>query len=120
MQDTKEKIEKLLIDSPFDLHYINNINYKPHPYMITPSHLANSAGMYLDVEGAEKKGSTCGMKGCTLPYDQHTSDKVAALILNRNTTNDEANKVLKNVVDNIEENEIDGFIFIESKFKIEE
>ena len=33
--------------------------FVPHPYMITPKHLEYSEGMYLDIEGAEKKGAVC-------------------------------------------------------------
>ena len=31
----------------------------PHPYCITPKHLEYSDSMYLDIEGAEKKGAVC-------------------------------------------------------------
>ena len=39
--------------------YVKDTIPEKHPYCITPKHLEYSEGMYLDVEGAEKKGAVC-------------------------------------------------------------
>lgn len=79
----------------FKLDSIDNVNHNPHPYCITPKHLSSDR-MYLDndaIKEAEKKGAHCGMYTspdgkqyvnndrlgwipCSIPYDEHTSDKV--------------------------------------------
>lgn len=77
-------------------------NFKPHPYMITPRHVAwasDNHGGILDgyaIEQAELHGAHCGVgrhgdggvgratgcyTPCVLPYHQHTSDKVLVVVL---------------------------------------
>lgn len=70
----------------------------PHPYMITPKHLEYSEGMYLDVEGAEKKGAVCGI--CRrrhkkfgepiLSYSEHKQERTLFIEVPKN---DNLNKV---------------------------
>ena len=62
----------------FEYGCSSNSNFKPkdtigvpHPYCVTPKHLEYSEGMYLDIEGAEKRGAKCGMKDCNLTYEEH-------------------------------------------------
>lgn len=46
----------------------------PHPYCITPKHLEYNDSMYLDgrtIRRAEEKGAKCGIKNCTLSYEEH-------------------------------------------------
>jgi hypothetical protein len=49
----------------------------PHPYCITPRHVAeasdNFGGMLNEaaIESAEKHGAHCGTQGCRLAYGQH-------------------------------------------------
>ena len=57
-------------DAVFTLEKVEKISL-PHPYVITPKHITESTGMYLDVEGAEQRGARCGWGGCTLKYKEH-------------------------------------------------
>ena len=49
----------------------------PHPYCITPKHVAVAADHHsgiLDdgaVEDAERRGAKCGVRGCNLGYREH-------------------------------------------------
>ena len=116
----KEQIEKLLDKTNVKLYDITNINYNPHPYTITPNHIniAQNFGGMLGESVLNHPESKCGVKGCTLNYNEHTSDKVVALQLSGNVSNNEMNRILKLIVSEIGEGKFDGFVFIESKFKI--
>lgn len=121
MNEKLDKIKEcLLTQNLFEAHDVTNINHKPHPYVIGPSHIKNSSGAYLDIEECERKGVRCAHPNCYLSYKEHTSDLVCALKLKRNGTNEEANAILKALVDELGEKFIDGFIFIETeeKFRI--
>lgn len=79
----------------------DHINFKPHPYMITPKHVAYASdhgGILSEaaIEEAERNGAYCGVgrygdrglgrqtgqhSGCILPYREHTSEKVLVLVL---------------------------------------
>jgi hypothetical protein len=46
----------------------------PHPYCITPKHLADEDGMYLDgprIERAEKRGARCDICKGKLSFKEH-------------------------------------------------
>lgn len=63
--------------SAFTLEKVERVPV-PHPYVVTASHITNSKGMYLDLDRAERHGSSCGWKGrdgtrCTLSYKEHTN-----------------------------------------------
>jgi len=117
----------------FELRSIDNVNHKPHPYCITSKHLLPDT-MYLNadtIKEAEKQGAHCGMytrgkeyrnsyadgfQGCTIPYDQHTSDKVLlikALVDKPIDKLDGLQDYLKSIVDVLKELKIDGVAFIE-------
>ena len=59
----------------------------PHPYCITAEHVAIASDHYggmlgeRAIEGAERSGVTCGMRDCNLPYDEHTSQLAAVIVL---------------------------------------
>ena len=122
------EIKKLLQEKlapEFTVMSIDTINHKPHPYCITPQHLKhNPHSIYLGEEQIQQmestRGSMCGVPGCNLKYDKHTSDKVCALQLTRNLTQKEAQDKLKSVLDILSENKIDGFMFVDTpeKFRI--
>lgn len=85
----------------FTVKEVTTINYRPHPYCITPKHLErNPHPMVIGHEQIEemerKHGPMCGMYGdgssrwrnsrtakfpkrCDTPYDEHVSDKVAVI-----------------------------------------
>ena len=68
----------------------------PHPYCITPGHVAIAADRFSGMLGtdaiaaAEKQGVRCGIKGCQLAYDKH--ETVVALLIEV-PANDDLNKV---------------------------
>jgi hypothetical protein len=82
MDEELDKIPKP-ISKEYRLKSIEHVNHKPHPYMITPSHVAFASDHYcgrlgqLAIEEAEKTGrAKCGWQGCNLACNEHTSDKV--------------------------------------------
>ena len=50
----EQELNEIPKDKRFPLVKIEEI-WIPHPYCITPKHLQFSEGMYLDIEGAERK-----------------------------------------------------------------
>jgi len=136
----KKITEALNKQDVFLVKSVDDINHKPHPYCITEKHLEYNDSMYLGDEQIKKMESThgdmCGMYSngketinkyrygytrCNVPYGEHTSDNVCFLQLKRNTTNAEANVILKQLVDDVGEKFVDGFAFVETedKFRIE-
>jgi len=82
----------------YELKFILNTNYKPHPYCITEKHLGGDSmylgneeiremeakgvkcGMYTSLDGKQiKNGYKAGWSPCEVSYDEHTSDKVLFL-----------------------------------------
>ncbi len=74
--------------------------------------------MRVNSSGDWTTGYKSGYTKCGLSVEEHTSDKVAFLQLLRNGTNDEANKILKDLVDALGEDIVDGYIFIETSEKL--
>lgn len=112
---------------------IESINFRPHPYVITPSHLAKSDSPYLNehsIRYAEQRGAHCGhtnkqrRQDCRLPYSQHTCDTVLFVRPARDilaeykqtleTPSDVANdlRAMKELVE-LHHMPIDGFAFLE-------
>lgn len=123
------QLEKQLQDklNSFIVKNIININHKPHPYVIGYAHVVyasdNFGGRLTEecILMGEKRGVLrCYQKDCRIPYSQHTSDKVLFLSLKRNMTNEEAAKELSEIKSLLEENKIDGILFVETekKFRI--
>ena len=106
-------IKKLLENSCLTCLSVKDVNHKPHIFMITQKHIANSKGMYLEANSAP-----CGMPDCRLSYEEHTSDNVAFLQAVKDCTNQEVNIELNKIVEKFGEKFLDGFAFVESKFKI--
>lgn len=120
--------EKLVNQNLYTCKSVSNINHKPHPYVIGPKHIAyasdNWGGMLSEeaiIAGEKASKCKCAHPGCNISYEAHSKgDKVAFLQLLRNGTNDEANKILKKLVDQLGEAFVDGFLFVETpeKFRI--
>lgn len=112
----KKYQEKYFKDSNlFILKSIQHVNYKPHPYVIGSKHVAYAADHYGGMLGKETlEKIPCAEKGCQLPYDEHTSDKVMFLQLKRDTTGKEAGTFLMQMEDEIKQDGIDGFAFVET------
>lgn len=111
----KEKFEK---SEFFKLVDITTINYKPHPYVVGPKHVSYAS----DHQGGALTEETCRQVPCAYPkcklsYDEHTYDTVIALSLTRDTTQDEANEFIKSINEEIKQDDIDGYIFVETEEK---
>jgi len=134
-EDKETKIKDILKNQDlYKVYNVSDINHKPHPYCITEKHIT---GKYMcltedNIIQLEKEGSAhCGMftNGnvewknsrtskfnipCNLSYEEHTSDNVCLLQLLRNGTSDEANVILKDLVDKVGESFVDGFVFVDT------
>ena len=103
---------------------IENINHKPHPFVIGPAHIgrynidtSKPCAGYVNDRGGWSNGYKTGYHKCGLSYEQHTSDTVICLQLTRHAFEDEATVELKKLVPTMEANKIDGVIFIETEEK---
>lgn len=71
-----------LVSKDCELLRVENINYKPHPYCIGSAHVVFASDHFGGmlgrpaIEHAERKGIKCGMKGCHVKFEDHTSDTV--------------------------------------------
>lgn len=110
-EEIKEKVTEILPDNVI-CYNVENINHRPHLFMITNKHISNSKGMHLDVNSAP-----CGFKNCTLKYSEHTSDKVIFLQLRDNINKDVIQKILQKIVEALPEKSFNGFSFIETEEK---
>jgi len=86
-----------------------------HPYCITPRHISvasDSGGMLNDaaIKEAEKRGASCGVRGCTLSYEEH---ETVLLIECKEYINNNAelNEYLLSIKDECEKNNYVGFAF---------
>lgn len=112
-------IEALKLQDVFKLKSIINVNHDPHSYMIGARHIKHASDNYGGMLGEETMEKIpCAMPKCGLFYKDHTSDKVAFLLLIRDATNKEMNEALRTIVKELGEKFIDGFGFVESKFKV--
>lgn len=133
MTDLEDKWRDRITD-PLKMRGIRSVNFDPHPYMIGPVHLRLSKpsvhlGRAEIIEAErQKRHGLCQWKGvtgkhgkrCELTYEQHTHDTVMFLELTRDTTNSQVLVVLQPLAGEIEEDGIDGFAFVESKFRVRE
>jgi hypothetical protein len=86
--------------------------------MIGPAHISYASDHHSGRLGEETlKKVRCAHPNCNIPYEDHISDCVAFLQLTQNTTNELANKVLKDLVDAIGDKCVDGFAFVDTKEK---
>ena len=81
--------------APFALQKIEDV-ILPHPYCITPKHLAYADSMYLDaaaIERAESRGAQCDIcrklvkqrqQPAVLSYSEHESQKTLFIAVNDN------------------------------------
>ena len=117
-KEKAEKIEDVLKGQDlFKVLSVDDVNHKPHPYMIGPRHITYASDHHSGRLGEEiLKAVQCAHVDCRLSYEEHTSDNVCFLQLLRNGTNEEAQTVLKALVDTID-NLVDGFAFVETPEK---
>lgn len=97
-----------------------------HIYCITPKHLEYSSGMYLDIEGAEKKGAVCDI--CKKANRKDSSYEIMTLEEHRNgliigckidiqkkENREELIKYLSSIKAQVEKENYIGFAFMEVK-----
>lgn len=117
-QEVVDKCNETMESSPVKALSVNNVNHKPHPYVIGPKHneyaTEHSGGMLTeDVCRAVQ----CAHPKCNLPYDEHISDKVLFVQLKMDAENAEVVKALQSIRPIVEENGIVGYAFVETKEK---
>ena len=112
---------------------IDNVNYKPHPYCISDKHITGKyaslsdatikslekesngkihCGMYVHSNGQYTNGYKQGWTPCTIPYEDHVSDTVCFVQLNKYITNDQAQEQFAKIKDLILT--ISGVAFIDT------
>lgn len=97
---------------------IGEINHRPHQYIVGPKHIAHAADHHGGMLGEETlKAVHCAYPGCTASYEEHVSDKVAFLQLQRDGKDEEANTELKKIVDLMAADKVDGFVMVETDEK---
>ncbi len=102
---------------------IMGINHRPHMYMVGSKHVVHASDHCGGKLGEETmKAIPCAHPRCGMAYEDHTYDTVMGLELTCDTTGEEVQKALKIIVDgnDMEDDGIDGFIFVENKFKMEQ
>ena len=120
----KEQLQKQL-KGIFTVKSIADVNHNPHLFVFGSEHVGfaskNYGGMMGDACIEDKDFPKCAHHGCTLKYDQHTSDKLLFLSLQKNITNKEANEALLKIKDLMIAEKIDGVALVETpeKFRIE-
>ena len=134
-----QKVQEIIWDDLLTAKSIDSVNFKPHPYCITPSHLSrNKDSMYLwkpQIEEMEAqhwpmcwmytdwywrrsnwRSGNCTQR-CNMLFGEHTSDKVLFLQLKCNCSNEEVNKRIKKLVEILQENKVDWIAFVETEEK---
>lgn len=121
-EDIAKKYEKALAEGGvFAVKSVDNVNHRPHPYVIGPNHINRNRGIYLgsdQIREMEKEhGPMCCHPGCKRTYDEHESDKVLFLQLKRDATGDEANAELVKIREMMEADGIAGVCMVETDEK---
>jgi hypothetical protein len=115
-------------DGDYRFDSIHGVNFKPHPFTIGTQLVAHASDNFMGRLGAEaiedyekKHGSACayrarpGAERCNVPYDEHTSDRVAFLKVRTEKTlkeNKELPKFLYACKPTLEKEKIDGIGFV--------
>jgi hypothetical protein len=108
---------------------IHGVNFDPHPYVIGNTHITRNKSMYLGSDQIREmerehgpmcyyKSSRRGSPRCSVPYDDHKSDTVAFVELQKDVTSDEVGTELMKLKDKFEEEKIDGFAFIDTGYRV--
>jgi hypothetical protein len=120
---TKSKTESYP-KSEFDNFYIKDTIGVPHPYCITPKHVAHAADNFfgmLDenaIISAEKSGARCGMRGCNLSYAEHEQALLVACRKDFKTDEDAKNELhqyLLSIKQQCTDDGYAGFAFIKEE-----
>lgn len=89
------------------------VNQKPHPFCIGNRHVAHAAdhchGM---LEEESLRAFPCAMRGCGLPYDQHTKgDHVAVVKVTSEVEEKDLRAWLISLTEWCLQRKVDGFVF---------
>jgi hypothetical protein len=121
IKEEQKYIDYFSENNMFSVKSIDNVNHKPHPFLIGAKHVHHASEHHSGMLGtATIEAVGCAFKDCTLSYAEHTSDKVLFLQLLRDLTQKKAQKELKGITDMMKKDKIDGLCFVEteSKFRI--
>ena len=100
---------------PIKVLKVGGCNFKPHPFTIGPKHVVDAADNYGGRLGLETiRRIPCAAPYCQLHADKHYQDIVLFLQLTRDVTNKEVNDVLQPIGKEMEEDRIDGLVFVET------
>ena len=92
----------------------------PHPYCITPRHVAVASDHHMGRLGkaaifdAEIKGAKCGVKNCDLPFEFHEEALLVACYENIKGNKELENYLLK-IKAEAEKNNYAGFAFLDKR-----
>lgn len=102
--------------------YIKDTIPLPHPYMITPRHVAIAADRHGGmlgkeaIEDAERRGIHCGQRGCTLSLAEHEQALLVAVRDNRALKDiPELKDYLLSIKDMATQDGFAGFAFIQEE-----
>lgn len=92
----------------------------PHPYCITPKHVAVAADHHggilgeSAIEDAESRGARCGMRGCTLTYKEHEQALLVACKVEIEESKEELQDYLISIKEQAEKDGYAGFAFMKT------
>jgi hypothetical protein len=73
-------------------------NHEPHPFNLDGEHTAYARDTNDGIiEEFILEMFPCGLRGCSLSYDQHTSEKKLMLQINKDLTHDEVHEELNKI-----------------------
>jgi hypothetical protein len=123
MKRTNEELTTLmegLIHEPLKVRSVTHVNFKPHPFMIGPKHVAYAAKCHGGMLGeATMRAVPCAWKHCHTEFEGHTSERVLFVELTRSATNAEVRGVLTPELGKTMELEgIEGVAFVKNAYEI--
>lgn len=119
---TKEALGELAGIDGADIEDIISVNHRPHPFTIGARHVAHAAdrhgGMLTE---AVCRAVPCAAQGCRLPFDEHTSDRVAVIALRRDLPAADVREWLSRVATHVAAGDLrlDGFVFRDTGHRVQ-
>lgn len=99
---------------------INEVNFKPHPFVIGVKHVVHASDHHSGMLGdATINAIPCDQ--CNRPRSEHTFDRVAFVVLDRDLTKTELQAWLLSFGEEwCKKHEIDGFGFIKTSYELKD
>lgn len=115
-----EKWKKKSPFGPFEVWKVDEVNHRPHPFVIGPKHVDYASDHCGGMLGRNVVGRI-PCDHCKRPASEHEYDVVLVLKLTRNSKNSEAAAVLKPLCDEMKADGIDGITFVDTpeKYRIQ-